>query len=141
MGVRSNGRTEACLGGLALGALGFLLWVGALPGLAISPSGTSVTGCDQFRDENAASVCPRLYCEKALREQPEIGDRGVVSLDQSFYSENGQDSMHVGKVEWSEGGRKEQTFVRCVMRDDTVVRAGPITPGEFNQILRHEEWP
>lgn len=122
-------------GALSACAIAFAMWTWTLPGTRTTSTGTTVTGCENPRDENAASVCPKLFCRKALREHPEIHDRAEVSLEQSFTSANGQDSIHVGKVHWNGSNGTEQRNVRCLMQGDTVVKAGPITSDEFNRIV------
>lgn len=49
-------------------ALGLFLWGNSCPGLSEAAGKYYVSGCEQPRDKNAVRVCPKLYCEKALRE-------------------------------------------------------------------------
>jgi hypothetical protein len=122
-------------GSLGACVIAFIVWTWTLPGLRTTPTGTSVAGCGNPRDENAARLCQQLFCWKALREHPEIHDRAEVSLEQSFFSADGLDSIHVGKAHWDGSNGAEQKVVRCLMQGDAVVRAGPITSDEFNRIV------
>jgi hypothetical protein len=133
-------RRKLVWGMLAVGLVGLSLWIGSLPGLRTTSAGTSVMGCDQPRNQNAANLCPQLLCMKALREHPEIDDRADVSLDQSFIRGDGLESIHVGKARWKTDGRLEQRAVRCLMQGDTVIRSGPITADELNRIASGKEW-
>jgi hypothetical protein len=126
-------------GMVGLGAIAATFWSWSQPGLLTTSSGTSVTGCDQPRNKNAAGVCPRLFCQKALRDHLEIGDRAKVSLEQSFSSPDGDESIHVGKAQWRENDKSEHRIVRCLMEGDTVVRSGPITVEELNRMVYGRE--
>ena len=63
---------------LVVVGVGVAYWIGTLPGIRKSATEITVVGCDGARSENAAGVCPHLYCEKALLEQPEIGRTASV---------------------------------------------------------------
>lgn len=126
-------------GSLLLALLGFAFWIASLPGMRTTSSGTSVAGCDQPRNRNAAVVCPELFCKKALREDPEIDYRAQISLYQSFTSADGRESVHVGKAQWKKNGQVEERTVRCLMQGDTVVRSGPITSNELDRIVHGNE--
>jgi hypothetical protein len=76
-----------------------------------------------------------LLCQKAIREHPEIDDRAEVLLEQSFVSAHGHDSVHAGRARWAEHNSTQQKLVRCLMRDDTVVKGGPVTSEEFSRIV------
>jgi hypothetical protein len=122
-------------GGMGLAALGFASWLYRMPALHTTPSGTQVTGCDGERDESTASVCPRLLCQKAVREHSVIGDRADIELTHSFTIADGNESVHAGTARWTENDETKQSYVRCIMHGDEIMKAGPVTADEFNAIV------
>jgi hypothetical protein len=120
---------------LGAAALAFGLWLYRMPALLTTPSGTQVRGCDGERDENAADVCPRLLCQKAVREHSAIGDRADFELTHSFTTADGSESIRAGTARWTENDEKTHSYVLCIRHGDKIIKAGPVTSGEFNAIV------
>jgi len=118
---------------LVLLIAGGVYWFSSLPGLKKSGSEVSVVGCGGARDENATRVCPQLFCEKALLENPAIGVNATIKWQQSYGTANAG-LTHIG-VASQPAASSEPIKVMCHVKEDTVVHAGKISEADLNRFL------
>ena len=122
------------------GALGYVIWFAvSAPGIDTSGPIVQIWGCDEPRIENAQRVCPRLRCEKALR------DAGLVEreLDVSVTGQVGyahERKAVIGGV--VRRGKNTEPVLRfqCWLSDGHVEKAATATPSEWAQKRKRGEW-
>jgi hypothetical protein len=124
----------AALFGVALSGLFSLLDNLSEPELLRSKKAVIVKGCDPVEGENAARLCPQLYCQKFLLDARvvELRSRFEVTVDQRSGSEH-----LIGGVTRpfpaAQGKMPEQTFA-CLMENDKVVAGRVLQPLQLEEL-------
>lgn len=120
--------------GIALSGLFWLLGNLSEPELLRSKKAVIVKGCDPIEDENAARLCPQLFCQKHLLDTRvfELRYRFDVTVDERFEGQHvigGTARPFVAKP----GDGKERSFV-CVLEGDRVVEGRAVSSDELREL-------
>ncbi len=121
--------------GIALSGLFWLLGNLSEPELLRSKKAVVVKGCDPIEDENAARICPQLFCQKHLLDTRvfELRYRFDVTIDQRSRQEHligGVAKPFVAKP----GDGPERNFL-CVLEGSRVVSSRALSAEELRDVL------
>lgn len=124
----------AAIFGIALSGLFWLLGNLSEPELLRSKKAVVVKGCDPIDGDDAARLCPQLYCQKYLLDSRavELRYRFVVSVDQRSGAEHligGTARPYVAKP----GDVPEHTFA-CLLEGDKVIAGRVVKPAELQEL-------
>ena len=120
--------------GIALSGLFWLLGNLGEPELLRSKKAVVVKGCDSIENEDAARVCPQLYCQKHLLDTKafELRYRFDVTVDKRSGSEHfigGSAVPYVAKP----GDGPARSFA-CVLRGGRVVESRAVSGSELVEL-------
>lgn len=124
----------AAIFGIALSGLFWLLGNLSEPELLRSKKAVVIKGCDPIDGDDAARICPQLYCQKHLLDSRavELRYRFMVSVDQRSGAEHligGTARPYVAKP----GDVPEHTFA-CLLDGDKVVAGRVVKPVELQEL-------
>lgn len=130
----------AAVFGIALSGLFWLLGNLSEPELLRSKKAVVVKGCDPIENEEAARICPRLFCQKFLLDRRvfELRYRFDVTVDKQAGAQHligGTTQPFVPKP----GDGPAQSFV-CVLENQRVVDGRSVSADELAQLARQESW-
>lgn len=119
--------------GIALSGLFWLLGNLQEPELLRSKKAVVVKGCDPIDGEDAARICPRLFCQKHLLDTKvfELRYRFDVTVDERSGSEHligGTARPFVAKP----GDGPERSF-GCVLEGNQVIESYALTPAQLRE--------
>ena len=125
----------AAIFGIALSGLFWLLGNLSEPELMRSKKAVVVKGCDPIEGDDAARLCPQLYCQKYLLDSRavELRYRFIVSVDQRSGAEHligGTARPYVAKP----GDIPEHTFA-CLLEGDKVVAGRIVPPVQLKELV------
>jgi hypothetical protein len=124
----------AAVFGIALSGLFWLLGNLSEPELLRSKQAVVVKGCDPIEDDDAARLCPQLFCQKYLLDTKavELRYRFEVTVDQHAGSQH-----LIGGVARpflrGKGNHPDVNFV-CVLENDKVVAGRTLNASELNAL-------
>ncbi|GFE79360.1 hypothetical protein GCM10011487_13600 [Steroidobacter agaridevorans] len=126
--------------GIALSGLFWLLGNLEEPELLRSKKMVVVKGCDPIEGEDAARICPQLFCQKHLLDTKafELRYRFDVTVDQRDGDEHligGTARPFVAKA----GDGPESRFV-CLLDGDEVVASRTVSADELHALVEDGEW-
>jgi hypothetical protein len=121
--------------GIALSGLFWLLGNLSEPELLRSKKAVVVKGCDPIEDENAARVCPQLFCQKHLLDTRvfELRYRFDVTVDERSGGEHvigGTAKPLVAKP--GDGPGMERSFL-CVLQGMRVIESRAVAADELRE--------
>lgn len=124
----------AAIFGIALSGLFWLLGNLSEPELLRSKKAVVVKGCDPIEGDDAARLCPQLFCQKYLLDTRavELRYRFEVSVDQRSGAEHligGTARPFVAKP----GDVAEHTFA-CLLEGDKVVAGRVVAPARLQEL-------
>ncbi len=128
--------------GVALSGLFSLLDNLSEPELLRSKKAVIVKGCDPIEGEDAARLCPQLFCQKFLLDSRavELRSRFEVTVDQR----SGTDHFIGGIARpfpAAQNASRAQSFA-CLIQGDDGVAGRVLKAEEFEQLVkRPESWP
>ncbi|MBM0103341.1 hypothetical protein JM946_01230 [Steroidobacter sp. S1-65] len=131
----------AAVFGIALSGLFWLLGNLSEPELLRSKQAVVVKGCDSTESEDAARICPQLFCQKYLLDSRavELKYRFTVTVDRHSESEHligGTARPFVVK-----DPAPELTFA-CLLQEMEVLDGRVITPEELRSLASDpDRWP
>jgi hypothetical protein len=124
----------AAVFGIALSGLFWLLGNLSEPELLRSKKAVVVKGCDPIEDENAARLCPQLFCQKYLLDTKavELRYRFEVTVDQR----SGTQHLIGGVARPFIAGKNPSPDVNvaCVLEHDKVVSARRLDANELSAL-------
>lgn len=130
----------AAVFGIALSGLFWLLGNLSEPQLLRSKKAVVVKGCDPIESEDAARVCPQLFCQKYLLDNGafELRYRFDVTVDERSGSERligGVAKPFVAKP----GDGPERSFA-CVLAGKRVVAGRALAADELGELADGDDW-
>lgn len=131
----------AALFGIALSGLFWLLGNLSEPELLRSKKAVVVKGCDPVETEDAAHVCPQLFCQKFLLDTRafELRYRFEVTVDKRAGAEHligGTAKPFVAKA----GDGPPRSFA-CVLQGSKVIAGRAVADAELAQLAEQDSWP
>jgi len=117
-----------------------IFYVYKLPGLSRGPKELNVFNCDEPRNKNAASVCPKLFCEKFLRENGKIDEDSFAQITNESGSASSSVSIIQGIIKTKKMNNHYNMHFYCRMNGDRVLEAEVITGKEWAIKLRNGEF-
>lgn len=137
-------RAFIALGSLAAlavaGVLGFVVWSAlTLPRIDHSGSTATISNCEEPKDKNAQGVCPRLYCEKALRDGGFAAKETTVESTGRIGYEHERKAVIGGVIRVGEDPQPVKYF-QCWMSGTVVEKVEAVSPTEWAQKRRSGEW-
>lgn len=126
--------------GIALSGLFWLLGNLEEPELLRSKKMVVVKGCDPIEGEDAARICPQLFCQKHLLDTKafELRYRFVVTVDERDGGEHligGTAKPFVAKP----GDGPERTFV-CLLEGNEVLASRALSADALHALVEDGEW-
>jgi len=113
--------------------------VKTLPGIAYGSQGITIFNCDEPRNKNAVSVCPRLFCEKYLRDNRKIDEGSIVqATDQSGFDSS--ISIIQGIIKTKSKSDQDNLYYYCRMDGYRVLGAEIMTGKEWATKLINGEF-
>lgn len=130
----------AAIFGIALSGLFWLLGNLSEPELLRSKKAVVVKGCDPIESEDAARVCPQLFCQKFLLDARafELRYRFDVTIDKKAGAEHligGLAKPFVAKP----GDGPARNFA-CVLDGQQVTSGGEMTADELARLAEQDSW-
>lgn len=130
----------AAIFGIALSGLFWLLGNLSEPELLRSKKAVVVKGCDPIESEDAARICPQLFCQKFLLDTRafELRYRFDVTVDRRSGAEHligGTAKPFVPKP----GDGPAQSFA-CVIEGKQVIAGQSVTADELAQLAEQDSW-
>ena len=132
--------TIGLLVAVLLGGLYSLMVPLKAPMLHVFPKDVLVSGCDEDRTDDAASLCPQLYCYRAVLLSNLIPRNSKLQIVRS------EEKAETGWRAWAGVARPNKqpqeagTFFRCTTQGDTVESFDVLTPEKWEQIENAESW-
>lgn len=124
-------------------ALIYALWLGnivrKLPGISYEPQGVAIFNCDRPRDDNAISVCPKLYCEKYLRDEKIIDRNSIAHVTGESHSIYTDIFMIQGIIKTKSISNDGSLYYFCRMEGDRVIESGVMAGNEWFKKLKDGE--
>lgn len=122
------------------GGFAYVLWFAAsTPVLDASGPIVQIWGCDNPRSENALGVCPRLRCEKALRDAGLVERALEIKVTGQAGHTHDRKAVMGGVVRRGKNTEPVMRF-QCWLSEGHVVKAATATPSEWAQKRKSGEW-
>lgn len=118
--------------GLCLWGLFSLLDSLQEPGLLRSAKATAVKGCDSLESEQAARLCPALFCQKALFDAKLLPLRAHIEIAVERTEAN-RERLIVGRTRGGASGDPDLYFT-CSLIGAKVVEAHTVDRDEFDEL-------
>lgn len=130
----------AAVFGIALSGLFWLLGNLSEPELLRSKKAVVVKGCNPIEGDDAARVCPQLFCQKFLLDTKafELRHRFDVTVDKRAGAEHligGVAKPFVAKA----GDGPPRAFA-CVLQGDKVIAGRAVADTELAQLSEQDSW-
>ena len=127
---------------------GVVLWIGlgiytatSLPGLNRVKGSYEVDNCEFPRNENAESVCPTLFCEKALLDSAIIPADAWIVVTGEFKNPKEWTHLIGGIIKNSKDDPNEKPrHFQCWMDGDAVIKYDIVNSGNWAGKLQSGEW-
>lgn len=131
----------AAIFGIALSGLFWMLGNLSEPELLRSKKAVVVKGCNPIEGEDAARLCPQLFCQKFLLDTKafELRYRFDVTVDKRAGTEHligGVAKPFVAKA----GDGPPRGFA-CVLQSDKVIAGRALPNAELAQLAAQDSWP
>lgn len=130
----------AAIFGIALSGLFWLLGNLSEPELLRSKKAVVVKGCDPIEDEDAARVCPQLFCQKFLLDTRafELRYRFDVKVDKHSGAEHLIGGLARPFVA-NPGDGPARSFA-CVLEGNEIVSGRALPDAELAQLAEQNSW-
>lgn len=118
----------AALSAVALWGLFSLLDTLREPELLRSPRAVVVKGCDPIESEQAARLCPQLFCQKSLLDARALPPRSAFEI--TVDRKEGE-AHFIGGIAHLDAGGGEQRFA-CLLRNGKITAARIIEAAQLD---------
>jgi hypothetical protein len=128
----------AAIFGIALSGLFWLLGNLSEPELLRSKKAVVVKGCDPIESEDAARICPQLYCQKYLLDSKAVALRYRFEVTVDQRSEAQHLIGGVAKPFVAGKGNHPDVNFACVLENDKVVTGRTVGAAELKALAAGE---
>ena len=135
--MKRTGYIIAVLAVVALGA--YFYWahniVTTTPGFGVQDGTYMIWNCEEPRDENAARVCPKLHCWKAIYDSRQAkAEYTAVDVEDHYFGDN-KPFILTGKIQYrGQVADDVPTRYRCVMKGDDVLSLDLLAESKWRQL-------
>lgn len=128
----------AAVFGIALSGLFWLLGNLSEPELLRSRRAVVVKGCESIDSEDAARLCPQLFCQKFLLDKRafELRYRFEVTVDKRA----GGQHLIGGIAKPFRAKMGPARSFACVLEDDNVISGRALSDAELSQLAERNSW-